>query len=381
MPPAQRIRPTHARVDLDALVHNAGVARARLGEGEDAPGLLCVVKADAYGHGAVPVSLALDAAADELGLAWFGVALVEEGIALREAGITRPILVLGGAYEGGWDALVTHGLTPTLFRAEHFPAFAAAGGTVAHLKLDTGMGRIGALPGELDEVLEAARTAGVGIDGVLSHFANADLADDGETDAQFERFAAGVARVRNAGFEPSFVHLANSAATLARAKDLAAHTLVRPGLMLYGYRPADWIDADLKPVLTWATAVTHLKTVPPGFKVSYGQTWAAPRQSVIATLPVGYADGYDRHLSGGTPVLVRGQRAPIVGRVCMDMCLVDVTDVPGVQVGDEVLLLGGTGPDRVDADLLAERLGTISYEVLCAIGSRVPRVYSGGGRG
>jgi alanine racemase len=184
-----------------------------------------------------------------------------------------------------------------------------------------------------------------------------------------------VAAVEAAGQHPTWVHLANSAAVLEGTVALKAHALARPGLMLYGYPPAARFagDADLEPVLTWATAITHLKRVPPGFKVSYGQTWAAPRESLVATLPVGYADGYDRRHSNGAPVLVRGRRCEIIGRVCMDMCMVDVTDVPGVAIGDEVVLLGRQGDAFVGADELAERIGTIPYEVLCAIGERVPR--------
>ncbi len=318
--------------------------------------------------------------AGEAGIRWLGVALVEEGVTLRRAGIRLPILVLGGAYEGGWETLHAEALTPVLFRPDHLDAYQQAlpsGATAAyHLKVDTGMGRIGVLPEALPAFLEAAKAhPRLVLDGVLSHFANADLADDAETAAQVARFRDAVARVDAAGFKPTWLHLANSAAVLEGTVALEARALARPGLMLYGYPPAARFaaDADLEPVLTLATRITHLKRVPPGFKVSYGQTWSAPRESLVATLPVGYADGYDRRHSNGSPVLVGGRRCEIIGRVCMDMCLVDVTDVPGVALGDEVVLLGRQGEAFVGADELADRIGTIPYEVLCAIGERVPR--------
>lgn len=381
-----QVRPTEARIDLGALGHNAREARrildAAAGD-RPAPEILAVVKANGYGHGAVHVARALEAVAEEVGIAWLGVALVEEGVELRRAGLRLPILVLGGSYEGtGYRELLDHDLTPVVFRLDHLEGLREAAGEGAppidvHLKVDTGMGRLGVLTDELPAFLEAAAEVdGIRIDGLLSHFANADLADDRETKAQVERFAAASAQVKAAGHAPTWVHLANSAAVLSRLGALGGHTLVRPGLMLYGYPPSEAVarSADLRPVLTWATRIVHLKRVPPGFKVSYGQTWSAPRESLVATLPVGYADGYDRRHSGGAPVLVGGRRCEIIGRVCMDMCMVDVTDVPDVALGDEVVLVGAQGEAEVGADELAERIGTIPYEVLCAIGDRVPRL-------
>lgn len=374
------IRPTRAEIDLGALTRNHATLRAA------APGVdvLAVVKADAYGHGAVPVSRALEAA----GVRFLGVALVEEGLALREAGLRSDILVLGGAYDGGWETLLEHRMIPVVFRPEHLGALEAAArarGTTAraHLKVDTGMGRLGVLPGDVPAFLEAARACRrVELEGLCSHFANADLADAALTGLQVSRFRTALGQMRAAGFEPRWRHLSNSAGLLAlpEARDGVEMNLARPGLALYGLVPAPWLrpSRTLEPVLSWKTAVVHLKAVPAGTPVSYGSTWTAPRPSRIATLPVGYADGWSRLLSNRGAVLVRGRRAPIVGRVCMDLCMVDVTDVPGAEVGDEVVLLGTQGAETQDAHQLAALQGTIAYDVLCAIGARVPRVVVGG---
>ncbi|MBI3182913.1 MAG: alanine racemase [Myxococcales bacterium] len=370
------IRPTRAEIDLAALEHNFGVAKKLAGPA----GVLAVVKANAYGHGAVPVARELE----RLGAAMLGVALVEEGIELRAAGVKAPILVLGGTYEGGYELMVEHELSPAVFRIDHLSrlerAAARLGQSVsAHLKLDTGMGRIGLLPSELEAFLDAAkRVRRVSLDGLLSHFANADLADEALTREQAARFGAALAALRRRGIEPRWRHLANSAAVLElpEACEGLELNLVRPGIMLYGLSPAGWLAsrAELRPVLSWKTAVIHLKTVPAGTPVSYGGTWVAPRESRIATLPVGYADGYSRAFSGRAAVLVRGRRAPIVGRVCMDLCMADVTEIGEVEVGDEVVLLGQQGGLGVSAEELARLAGTIHYEVVCGIAGRVSRV-------
>ncbi len=369
------IRPTRAEVDLGALVRNVRTLRSA------APGtaLLAMVKADAYGHGATLVAPALEAEGVEL----LGVALIEEGLALRAAGVGAEIVVLGGAYEGGWAALVEANLTPAVFREDHLEALVAAARRLgskprAHLKVDTGMARLGALPDEVPVLLARARALGVDIEAVMSHFANADLSDAGITTEQMRRFETVLAQVYAGGFRPRWRHLANSAAMigLAPTRDGRVFNLVRPGLALYGLSPAPWIvpPRPLEPVLSWKTAVVHLKTVPTGTPVSYGGTWTSQRQTRLATLPVGYADGYPRRLSNLAQVLVRGQRAPVVGRVCMDLCMVDVTDVGGASLGDEVVLLGHQGRETLGAVEVAGWLDTIPYEVLCGVGARVPRV-------
>jgi alanine racemase len=374
----QRIRPTRAEVDLGALRHNL----SRVGHFAPGAGVLAVVKANAYGHGAVAVARALEAA----GVAWLGVALVEEGLELRAAGVEAPILVLGGAYAGAWDQLLSHRLTPVLFRAEHFTAYAAAAAAVGqrapfHLEIDTGVGRTGILPRELAGTLAQLRALpGLELEGVLSHFASSDAQDREGTRAQAVAFRTLLAQVEAAGFAPRFRHVSNTAAVLdlQALQEVAGLNLVRPGLMLYGLAPGHFHAADLRPVLTWKTGIVHIKDVPAGTPISYGGTFVTPRPSRIATLPVGYADGYERAWGNRAHVLVRGARVPVVGRVCMDLCMVDVTDVPGVELGDEVVLLGRQAEGRVAVEELAGLSATIPYEVLCGISARVPREPVGG---
>jgi alanine racemase len=371
-----RIRATRAEVDLVPLRHNLNAARALAGSAE----ILAVVKANAYGHGAVLVAQALEA----LGVRFLAVALVEEGVELRRAGVRVPILVLGGSYEGGYDWLVDYELTPTLFRREHVEGLAQAARAVghpvkAHLKVDTGMGRLGVRADELEAFLDAIRSyPEVHWDGLMSHFANADLADALLTREQVRRFRTAHQQLLARGLSPQWRHIANSAGVidLPEVRDASVFNMVRPGIMIYGVAPADRmaLPTDLRPILSWKTQVIHLKAVSRGDAISYGSTWTAPRPSRIATLPVGYADGYSRRYSNRASVLIRGQRAPIVGRVCMDLCMVDATDVEGVQQGDEVVLLGRQGQGEILVGELAELAETISYEVLCALSSRIPRV-------
>jgi len=366
-----RVRPTEARIDVAALMHNLREARRAAPRSR----VLAVVKADGYGHGAIIAARAfLDAGAD-----WLGVALVEEGLALRHVGITAPTVALGGQYTD-YGLLLQHRLTPLVYRAEMIDQLAAAArarGVVAeaHLKLDTGMGRIGALPHELPGLIEHLRSRPeVRITGLCSHFANADLHDATATRLALELFAEARRALVDAGQPLQLCHLANSAATL----DLPSshHDMVRPGLMLYGAVPAPRFAgmAHLKPAMTWVTGVSHLKHVPAGTPISYGHRWTARRDSVVATLPVGYADGYRRSLTNKAEVLLRGRRVKQVGTVCMDMMMVDATDVADVQLGDEVVLLGAQGDERITAQDLADLCDTIPYELFCAIGARVPRV-------
>ncbi len=371
------IRPTRAEISASALRANLKIAKSLAGDS----GVMAVVKANAYGHGAVHVARVLEAEGVDL----LGVALVEEGLELRNAGVKAPILVMGGSYEGAWELMVEHDLTPMLFRFEHLDGLIRAATKVgqrakAHLKLDTGMSRLGVQRSELTSYLAALRAAQthVELDGFLTHFANADLEGDPTTAEQLRRFNEGLAVVRAAGFEPRFRHVSNTAGVLSMPEAAAGQgvNLVRPGIMLYGVAPDSWLraKAPLQPVLTWKTGVIHLKMLEAGTPVSYGGTWAAKRQSLIATLPVGYADGYGRIFSNRGQVLIRGQRAPIIGRVTMDMTMVDVTDISGASVNDEVVLLGAQDQGRIDAEELATMSDTIPYEVLCSVGARVPRV-------
>ncbi len=371
------IRPTRAEVSASALRHNL----ALLKKYNDQAGILAVVKANAYGHGAVQVARVLEAE----GVSFLGVALVEEGLELRNAGITLPILVMGGSYENAWPLLVSHRLTPTLFRHEHIEGLAKAAlaqGTqaTAHLKVDTGMSRLGIQLTELTEFLAALNGVRslIELDGFMTHFADADVEGDQRTTRQLSLFESAFAQVRAAGFNPRYRHVSNTAGVVTRASSLSplGINLVRPGIALYGMMPDQWLEGrlDVRPVLTWKTGITHLKTVSAGTPVSYGGTWVAARESRIATLPVGYADGYGRIFSNRAQVLIRGRRVPVVGRITMDMAMVDVTDLPEVQLGDAVVLLGAQAHESISAAELAQLSDTIPYEVVCSVGARVPRV-------
>ncbi|BCR03923.1 alanine racemase [Desulfuromonas versatilis] len=368
-------RPTVAEIDLSALAHNFSHIRSRTAGRQ----VLAVVKADAYGHGAARVAPFLQAQGAEL----FGVALVEEALELRAAGVTRPILVLGGIYPGQEQQVLVAGLSCTLFcleTARRLNAEAAAAGQICpfHLKLDSGMGRVGVRPEELAGVLdELAGLRSLRMEGFFSHLALADEPGREFNEVQVRRFREALARVRERGFAPGFVHISNSAAIFTR--DIPEANLVRPGIALYGGLPAPGLEGtiDLRPVMHLRTRVAALKTVAPGTGISYSHRFSAERPTVVATLPVGYADGYNRLLTNRGEVLVRGRRARVAGTVCMDWIMIDVTDVPGVAVGDEVTLLGSAEGGSISAEEWAEKVGSISYEVFCGIGKRVPRVYLG----
>jgi alanine racemase len=371
-------RPTCVEINLDALRHNLDQASRQAGEGRQ---VLAVVKADAYGHGAARVAMALQDAGADL----FGVAMVEEGMDLRRAGVTRPVLVLGGIYPGQEAAILQHELTPALFdlqTAHRLDRFFFQAGRVCpfHLKVDTGMGRVGFRPEELETVLrELAGLRSLFMEGVISHLALADEPEHPFTDEQLLRFRAALERVRNAGFSPHLIHLSNSAALFSR--EVPECNLVRPGIVLYGGLPSAVFAGrlDLQPVMSFRTSVVQVKEVPAGTGVSYNHRFVAERPTILAAIPVGYADGYSRHLSCKAEVLVRGRRARVAGTVCMDWTLIDVTDIPGVVVGDEVTLLGRDNGQVITAEEWAEKVGTISYEVFCQVSKRVPRIYKESG--
>ncbi|MBI3180128.1 MAG: alanine racemase [Deltaproteobacteria bacterium] len=363
------IRATEAAIDLGAIRHNLGVVRRA------APGqkVCAVVKANAYGHGLVEVSRALEA----YGADWLAVALVEEGVLLREAGVRAPILVLGGAVNRGFAEMVEHTLVPVLFDVDQIPRLAAAAGgrrIAFHLKIDSGMYRLGVLPAELASFLAAlAKYPNLDLDGLCTHFARADTTQDrGSVAEQLACFKAAHAQLLRAGHTPHLLHVANSSATLLES---AAHVgMVRPGLVLYGLDPRGPEHArDLRPAMRWTTRPVRICDVPAGGRVSYGGHWTAARPSRIATLPVGYADGYVRALSGKAQVLVRGRRAPVVGTICMDLCMIDVTDISGVSLADEVVLMGAQGSQEIPAYELARWADTIPYEITCGVSDRVPR--------
>jgi len=339
---------------------------------------MAVVKAEAYGHGAVPVArVALDA-----GATWLGVAIPEEAVPLRAAGISARILVLGPIAPEQADLVAAHGLDECvcdLAQAEALDRAARARGRVLalHLKVETGMGRVGLRPPEVRAVAEKIRTlSSVRLVGLMTHFAEAEAEDPAFAREQLARFAEAARDLAAAAIAAPIRHAANSAGLLFLPE--ARLDLVRPGIMLYGCHPRGRghpADPPLRPALRFRTAISQIHDVPRGESVSYGRTFVAPRDLRVATLPAGYADGVGRLLSNRGHVLVRGRRVPIIGRVCMDMTMVDVTGLPDIRVGDEAVLIGRQGEEEISADEVAEAQGTISYEVLCRIGPRVPRVY------
>ena len=368
-------RPTRARIDLEAFAHNVRLA-ARLAGPQRR--VLAVVKADAYGHGAVRAARAALAA----GAAKLGVATPGEVRSLRAAGIDAPVLLLSEVEPGRAEELARLSCSLTLYTlafAEALEREAQRSGrrVLVHLKVDTGMGRIGIAPSDvLPFVARLRDLPHLVLDGVMTHPREAERPASPVTARQIADFRAVCDAVEAIAGPVRWRHMANSA--LLMLGDPPGN-LVRPGIMLYGAAPAPGLPhaGELRPVMCLSTAVAFLKRVPSGTPLSYGGTFVTGRESLIATLPVGYADGYRRAFSNRSSVLVRGRRAPVVGTVCMDLCLADVTGIPGVVVGDEVILLGSQGGEIVTADELAAHAGTISYEVLCGIGPRVPRMYSG----
>jgi alanine racemase len=366
-------RPTVGEVDLRALEFNYRQIQKRIPEGVK---ILAVVKADAYGHGAIPVSLKLE----KLGVEYLGVAIPEEGVELRRGGVNAPILVLGGIFGREVDQIFRFRLTPVIFRRDSLKLLSREAEkrrrkVKVHLKVDTGMGRLG-VPLNLwpDFLKEVKRFPKIETEGILSHF-SMTAEEKGFTQNQWKAFQQAAAIAQEMGISCQYLHMASSATLVAFPAYSAS--LVRPGIMLYGSYPSPAFQTviPLKPVMTLKTRIHFLKSVPPGTRISYGGTFATWRKSLIATLPIGYADGYSRHLSNHGEVLIHGKRAPIVGKVCMDFIMVDVTDISRVSVGDEVVLMGKQGRGQISAEEIAEKINSISYEVLCAIGKRVPRIY------
>jgi alanine racemase len=380
MTPEEKIpggRPTWAEIDLAALAANFRVIREHVGPEVK---VMAAAKANAYGHGALQCAQRLEAE----GIDWFGVALPEEGVELRSAGITRPILCLGGFWAGQEALCLQEGLTPVVYRRdmiESFDRVARDHGVVArvHLKVDTGMGRLGVRFDVLPEFCDALkRCENIHLDGLMTHLAAADDPNrEAFTKAQFDRFAQAVIVLRERGFTPTYLHGANSAAAFAFPESRC--NMVRPGATLYGFvrdvLPPNIPAPPLRPVMSVYSRIMLLKQVEKGEKLGYGGTYETTRESLIATLPIGYDDGYPRALSNRGQVIVRGKFAPVVGRVSMDLTLVDVTDVGGVSLNDQVTLLGNEGRLAVTAEDIAELAGTISYEIACGISNRVPRVY------
>lgn len=374
--PADAVRPTRAEVHLGHLRHNFQVLRRAARHAE----VWCVLKADAYGHGSKAVARSLERA----GATGICVALLEEGIELRDAGIRVPILVMGGYYGGATGELLRHELTPVVHDVTAVEAIAdevryqATEPVPVHVKIDTAMSRLGARPEHVDAIGEAIqRRPELAVEGVMTHFACADGGDLESVDHQLELLDQATATLARLGLPPRVRHAANSAALLRT--DRALLERVRPGIALYGVEPFPGLCAQLRPVMRVRTEVVALREIPAGQPVGYGATWRAARPSRIATVPMGYADGLSRGLSNRGQMLVRGRRVPIVGLVSMDLTMIDVTDVPGVALRDECVVLGHQkgplGEDAISAVEVAAHLGSIPWEVLTSVSRRVPRFY------
>lgn len=365
-------RPTWAEIKLENLLFN--LEQIKKAAGPEAR-IMGVVKADAYGHGVDVAELLQDE-----GVPCLGVAFLDEAIALRQKGIDRcDLFILGYTGADQIPELVEWDVTPGVYQLEFAQAlsdYCVANGSVhlVHIKVDTGMGRIGFRWDEAAEaVLKIADMPGIRIEGLYTHFATADEVDKDFTHLQLTRYAQVVKALSDKGVEIPLKHVENSAAIIDF--DKTVFNMVRPGIILYGHYPSDEVKKEklgLKPVMSFKTRIVHIKTIHAGDTVSYGRKFTAEGDRVIATLPVGYADGYSRMLSGkGAEVLVNGHRAPVVGNICMDQCMVDITGLEGVSLYDEVELFG----ENLPVEELAEKLGTISYELLCMVNKRVPRVY------
>src|ERR1700720_2625498 len=375
-------RPTWAEVSLTTLRQNFRTVQKHVGA---AVTVCAVVKADAYGHGAVECSRALEAE----GARWLGVTSLDEAIPLREAGIESRILLMTGFWRGEESEIVRLGLTPTVWEPWHIEVLeqAAAFGTLrqaVHLKVDTGMGRLGVSLDELPALLKALSAAPhLLLEGLSTHLASSEIMDAPSVAEQEHRFEEAQRMVRSAGFDPILVHMANSSALISRRETW--NNMVRPGVALYGYFlpfqragrevSGGTLRLPVKPVLTWKTRILSLRDFAANQALGYGGTYVTKAPAHVAVLPVGYADGYNRQLSNQGRVIVREHYAPIVGRISMDLTLVEVTGIPGISVGDEVILLGAGEGLSVDALEHAELAGSTPYEILCNISKRVPRRY------
>lgn len=369
--------PVWAEIDLGALSHNISEIRRVI---PPETGIMAVVKANAYGHGAVEVSKAALSA----GAARLAVARSSEGLELRRAGIEEPILVLGYTPPGQIRDTAAHMLEQTVYGADYArevnrEARRSRLSLAVHIKVDTGMGRLGVVAGaasSIDEIKEIAGQDHLRLSGIFTHLACADSWDKDFTLSQLDKFTGLLADLRREGIVFPLVHTANSAAIIGHP--LSCFNLVRAGISMYGLYPSEEVEAcrlSLRPVMSMKTRVAQVKRVPAGFPVSYGSTYVTERETIIATLSVGYADGFSRLLSSRGQALVRGRRAPVVGRVCMDQCMADVAGIPGVSPGDEVVLFGRQGEEFISVEEVAGLMGTINYEVVSTLSARVPRIY------
>lgn len=372
----KKIRAAWAEVDLDALAHNMREVR-RLADKNAL--VTAVIKADGYGHGAKKIAQTLlDNGADR-----FAIAVLDEGIELREAGFKVPVLILGFTDKERADEIIRYDMEQTVYSwdlSEELSKEAVKQGKTAkiHVKIDTGMGRIGLKPDKdsVQLIKRISKLPNLVIEGIFTHFAVADSADKAYTKEQYEKFNWICDELSKENVKINFRYCANSAAIID-LPDMHMN-MVRAGIMLYGLKPSDEVMLDkvkLKQVMSLKVRITHVKDIEAGQSVSYGRKFIAEKKSRIASMPIGYADGYTRMLSGKAEALVKGIRVPVVGRICMDQCMIDVTGIEDVKVGDEVVLFGKQGDGFIHIDELAEKLDTINYEIVCMISKRVPRVY------
>lgn len=371
------LKRTWADVDLDALAHNYGAIRAHIPTGSR---FLGVMKADAYGHGAVPMSHALV----DMGAEYLAVSNLEEAVQIRRGGIRAPILILGYTPPMYAENTIYLDLVQEVHSLEYAQALnSTLEGTNfilnVHLKIDTGMTRLGFSAEHPEELVQAAKLPHLHVEGVFTHFSVADSraeSDAAYTRMQYSRFVGALQAMEAAGISPEIRHCCNSGGTLLYPE--YAMDMVRPGIALYGVAPSGETKGilDLKPVMSLYTTVSQIRKIPAGTAVSYGRTYTTETERTLAVLSMGYADGLSRRLSGQTSFLIHGKPAPVVGRICMDLCMVDVTDIPETQVGDVVTVIGAGRP----CETMAGQLDTISYEVLCGINKRIPRIYLQNGK-
>ena len=369
---------TWAEIDLDVIVSNIAALKKGLPSGVK---MMAVIKMDGYGHGAEPIAVCLE---QEDCVYGFAVATAEEAFALRKVGIKKPILILGYTFPYSYEQLVKEDIITTVFREDSLELLAKAAAKCGkrmkvHVKVDTGMSRIGISPDEegLEIIRKVAFYPELEIHGIFTHFARADEYDKSFANHQLEVFAEFVAKAEaELGYKIPIRHCANSAAVMEMPD--AAFDMVRGGIAIYGLYPSEEMDREkiiLQPALSWYSQVVYVKNVPAGQPISYGGTFVAPADMRVATIPIGYGDGYPRGLSSKSEVLICGKRAPIVGRVCMDQFMVDVTHIPEVREGDKVTLIGRDAEEQILVEHLGDLSGRFSYELVCCIGNRVPRVY------
>ena len=371
----ESLRPVWAEINLSNLDYNIKQIRNKVGDKE----IIGVVKADGYGHGAVAVSKVLL----ENGVKTLAIATLQEAITLREGGITCPIIMLGLTPDMYSDTLLEYDITPVTSSYGNAAAISkaaeAAGKTInAFVAVDTGMGRIGFLPNDeaTSEIKKISSLSNLKIKGLFSHFATADEKDKTYAEKQLSHYNNFYEKLKQSGLDVPLRTFANSAAIMEIP--VAHYDAVRPGIILYGCYPSQGVDKNqlsIEPVMSIKANIIHLKKVPMAFSVSYGRRFTTQRESLIATLALGYADGYPRYLSGKGRVIVNGVYAPVVGNICMDQCMIDVTDVPSVKLGDEVVVMGSQDGLTILADEIGEKTGTINYEIVCAFGQRLPKVY------